>query len=126
MESGISGGQKQRIAIEHALVKQPAILILDEPTSALDAESKNMIQQTLNHLQADKTILHIAHQLSAIQDYDQILVMAHGCIVEQGTHDTLITNHGIYYRMYQQQNRQRTPTALPELESVNGILSKGV
>lgn len=104
MGGGLSGGQRQRIAIARALVKQPSILILDEPTSALDAESKALVDETINHLQKGKTIVVIAHQLSSIQTADQILVMRQGEIVERGTHHALMALDGVYSELYRMQN----------------------
>ncbi|MEZ4861137.1 MAG: ABC transporter ATP-binding protein [Caldilineaceae bacterium] len=111
MGSNLSGGQRQRIAIARALVKDPAILILDEPTSALDAESKALVDETLNRLQGDKTILVIAHQLSSIQHFDQIIVMEQGRVAEQGTHAELLLRRGLYAELYRLQNP--TPSAAP-------------
>ncbi len=104
MGSTLSGGQRQRLAIARALVKQPSILILDEPTSALDAESKALVDDTINRLQQGKTVIVIAHQLSSIRDADQIFVMAQGEIVERGTHDELLEQQGVYADLYQLQN----------------------
>lgn len=100
----LSGGQRQRIAIARALIKQPSILILDEPTSALDAESEAQVQEALNCLQQDKTTLVIAHHLAAIKDFDQILVLKNGEIVERGTHPELLNLKGYYYELYQLQD----------------------
>lgn len=103
--STLSGGQKQRIAIARALIKDPSILILDEPTSALDAESKALVDETITHLQGNKTILVIAHQLSSIQSFDNIIVMEHGRVVEQGDHELLMGRQGIYAELYRLQNK---------------------
>lgn len=119
--STLSGGQRQRIAIARALIKKPSILILDEPTSALDAESKALVDETINHLQGDKTIIVIAHQLSSIQGFDNIIVMEHGRVVEQGDHEALIARQGIYADLYRLQNK----TALPAETNSTGTSRNG-
>lgn len=87
----LSGGQRQRLALARALVKQPEILILDEATSALDSESEKLIQRALKQFQRNRTVIVIAHRLSTVTDADQILVLQHGKIVEQGTHSSLLS-----------------------------------
>lgn len=112
MGSTLSGGQRQRIAIARALVKQPAILLLDEPTSALDAESKALVEETINRLQQGKTVLVIAHHLASIHHFDKIIVMDQGCAVEQGTHAELLARRGLYAELYRlQQPAADRPTA---------------
>ncbi len=101
--STLSGGQRQRIAIARALVKNPSILILDEPTSALDAESSKQVQHTINTLQGNRTVIVITHQLNTVKDFDQILVLRQGRIVERGTHDSLLERRGVYAELYQLQ-----------------------
>lgn len=116
MGSTLSGGQRQRIAIARALVKQPTILILDEPTSALDAESKALVEETINRLQRGKTVLVIAHHLASIQHFDKIIVMDQGCAVEQGTHAELLARRGLYADLHrlQQPAADRSPvTSIP-------------
>jgi subfamily B ATP-binding cassette protein HlyB/CyaB len=102
--TGLSGGQKQRIAIARALIRDPRILIFDEATSALDYESEHMIQANMTAICANRTVIVIAHRLSAVRDSDRILVLEHGRLVEQGSHNELLTNDdGIYTRLYRMQ-----------------------
>ncbi|MEO8215659.1 MAG: ABC transporter ATP-binding protein [Acidobacteriota bacterium] len=99
----LSGGQRQRIAIARAILADPAILILDEATSSLDSESEALIQDGLRMLRSGRTTFVIAHRLSTIRSADQILVIEHGEIVEQGTHGTLLSLNGRYKQLYDKQ-----------------------
>lgn len=92
----LSGGQRQRIAIARAVLKNPPIMILDEATSALDTESERLVQDALANLMKNRTSLVIAHRLSTIRYADEIVVVQNGSIVERGSHDILIENHGLY------------------------------
>ncbi|MCM3612548.1 ABC transporter ATP-binding protein/permease [Planococcus sp. MERTA32b] len=100
----LSGGQKQRIAIARVFLKNPPMLILDEATSALDLESESLIQDSLERLAHDRTTLIVAHRLSTITHADQILVIDHGNLAEQGTHDELMKQKGVYYNLFQVQH----------------------
>jgi subfamily B ATP-binding cassette protein MsbA len=104
-ESGVllSGGQRQRIAIARALLKDAPLLVLDEATSALDTESERHIQAALNEVMVGRTTLVIAHRLSTIEQADVILVMDQGQLVEQGSHQQLIAQQGLYAHLHQLQ-----------------------
>ncbi len=99
----LSGGQRQRIAIARAIIKNAPILLLDEATSSLDTESEHLVQEALNQLMKNKTTLIVAHRLQTIQNADQILVLKDGHIVEQGSHDTLLSQDSVYKNLYNKQ-----------------------
>ena len=99
----LSGGQRQRIAIARVILKNAPILVLDEATSALDSEIEAAIQESLVDLMEGKTVVAIAHRLSTIAAMDRLIVMDHGKIVEQGTHQQLLAKGGLYARLWDRQ-----------------------
>ncbi|MXW40541.1 MAG: ABC transporter ATP-binding protein [Synechococcus sp. SB0668_bin_15] len=101
--TNLSGGQRQRLAIARAVVGDPAVLLLDEATSALDAETEAAVQQGLKRAMAGRTVLVIAHRLATVQGADQILVLEKGVIVEQGSHQQLLSRAGRYEELCRQQ-----------------------
>jgi ATP-binding cassette subfamily B protein len=101
----LSGGQKQRLAIARAILKDAPILLLDEATSALDARSEQLVQIALDHLRRGRTTLVIAHRLATIRDADSILVLDHGRLIDQGTHDDLVSKGGRYAELARLQFR---------------------
>ena len=106
--ASLSGGQRQRLAIARALYRDPTILILDEATSALDSKSEAYVQETIQRLrQAGKTIIIIAHRLSTVMAADQILVLENGHLQEQGQHDYLVQQGGIYAKLWERQVGRR-------------------
>ena len=102
--SRLSGGQRQRIAIARAFLKDAPILLLDEATSALDTQSEIEIQVALRRLMAGRTTVIIAHRLSTVRDADRIYVLEQGCVVESGSHETLIREGGLYARLARSQD----------------------
>ncbi len=100
----LSGGQRQRIALARVILKNAPILALDEATSALDSEVEAAIQDTLDGLMQDKTVVAIAHRLSTIAQMDRIIVLDHGRIIEQGAHDVLLAKDGLYAALWRRQS----------------------
>ncbi len=101
--AGLSVGQKQLISFARALAFDPAILILDEATSSIDTETEQLIQQAIERVMRNRTSIVVAHRLSTIQRADQIIVLHHGEIRERGTHQELLAQHGLYWKLYKLQ-----------------------
>ncbi|RZS58705.1 lipid A export permease/ATP-binding protein MsbA [Sphaerotilus mobilis] len=101
--SRLSGGQRQRLAIARALYKDARIWVFDEATSALDSESERAVQQSIEQLQGEKTLILIAHRLSTVRNADCIYVLGDGRVLEAGSHDTLIASNGLYANMVKAQ-----------------------
>lgn len=109
----LSGGQRQRIMLARALLKDAPIVILDEATSALDSEAETAIGKELESLTAGKTVISIAHRLSALVKMDRILVIDDGAVTEQGTHDELLRQDGLYSRLWRQQTADAETESTP-------------
>lgn len=101
----LSGGQQQRIALARAILKNAPIIILDEATALADPENEYMIQKAISEITKDKTVIMIAHRLSTVKNVDKIYVVDNGRIVEEGSHETLVENKGIYSRMWDEFNQ---------------------
>ena len=119
--AGFSVGQKQLISFARALAFDPALLILDEATSSIDTETEQLIQQAIERVMLNRTSIVVAHRLSTIQRADRIIVLHHGEIREQGTHQELLALRGLYWRLYKLQYadsaRPETPALAPDEEA---------
>ncbi|MCB1052000.1 MAG: ATP-binding cassette domain-containing protein [Acidobacteria bacterium] len=102
--SHLSGGQRQRMALARAILRDPALLILDEATSALDPGMERAIEQTLTRLAKGRTLINVTHRLDNLIDYDQIVVLQHGAVVEQGSHTELLQMEGVYRQLWEKQS----------------------
>jgi ABC-type multidrug transport system fused ATPase/permease subunit len=126
----LSGGERQRIAVARAFLKDAPILILDEPTSAIDSRTEAVILEALARLMEGRTTFMVAHRLSTIRDSDLTLVVNHGAVVEQGTHDDLLAAGGLYAELHDAQNatpRRRAAAAINAdgLSELTGAIAEG-
>ncbi|HXC71599.1 MAG TPA: ABC transporter ATP-binding protein [Pyrinomonadaceae bacterium] len=110
--AGLSVGQKQLISFARALAFDPALLILDEATSSIDTETEQLIQRAIERVMRDRTSIVVAHRLSTIQNADRIIVLHHGEIREQGTHQELLAERGLYWKLYRLQYADREREAV--------------
>lgn len=102
--ASLSGGQKQRIAIARALYRDPEILIMDEATASLDPDAEQLVQQAIRTLADEgKTVIFITHRLAAVQDFDRLFVLDKGKLIEEGTHQELLSNERKYFQMINKQ-----------------------
>ena len=102
----LSGGEKQRVAIARTILKNPSILVFDEATSALDSVSEAAVMSAIEEVSEDKSSIVIAHRLSTIVNADRILVMEHGKVVEQGNHQSLLKENGLYAQLWTMQQSE--------------------
>ncbi|MGB0840469.1 MAG: ABC transporter ATP-binding protein, partial [Chitinophagales bacterium] len=103
----LSGGQKQRITLARALIKEPQVILLDDCLSAVDAETEQTIINHLNTYLADKTAIIITHRIFALMNFDKIIVLEEGKLVEEGTHESLLKQKGLYYELFEKQRQEQ-------------------
>jgi ATP-binding cassette subfamily B protein len=111
--NNLSGGQRQRVSIARALIRNPRILLLDEATSALDPQTERQISATLDRAGEGRTVVSITHRLTSIADYDKIFVIVDGRLEEQGNHDALVAQGGVYARLWAEQTGGAMPAEAP-------------
>ena len=99
----LSGGQRQRVAVARAMIREPEILIFDEATNALDSISEAAVQQAIDEVSKDHTVIVVAHRLSTIVNADKIMVVGDGQVLEEGTHKELMRKRGAYWELYRSQ-----------------------
>ena len=98
--NNFSAGQRQLLSFARTIIHKPSVMILDEATANIDTETELLIQDSLEKMRSVGTMLMVAHRLSTIQHADNIIVLSHGKILEQGTHQELLAKHGRYYQLY--------------------------
>ena len=101
--NGLSQGQKQRLLIARAIYKNPQYLFFDEATNALDSNNEKIIMNNLNHFYSGKTVVIAAHRLSTVKNADKIIVLDHGKVIEEGTHQSLTEKRGVYFTLVKNQ-----------------------
>ncbi|WP_133152693.1 ATP-binding cassette domain-containing protein, partial [Vibrio sp. 10N.261.52.A1] len=116
--NSISGGQKQRLAIARALMTKPKILILDEATSALDEESQQVINENMVEISRGRTVITVAHRLSAVEHCDRIVVIEEGEVTEQGPHEALLNLDGCYTKLWRLQQLKQVETRVEKRPSL--------
>jgi ATP-binding cassette subfamily B multidrug efflux pump len=120
--AGLSVGQKQLISFARALAFDPALLILDEATSSIDTETEQLIQKAIERVMLGRTSIVVAHRLSTVQNADRIIVLHHGVVREQGTHQELLAERGLYWKLYKLQYADAARSATDEeRKSIPGI-----
>jgi ATP-binding cassette subfamily B protein len=117
--AGLSVGQKQLISFARALAFNPHILILDEATSSIDSHTEQTLQRAMDRVMVDRTSIIIAHRLSTIKSVDKIVVMHKGTVRETGSHQQLLQNRGLYYKLYQLQYKDQPSPAAVEYVTAN-------
>ena len=124
--AGLSVGQKQLISFARALAFDPALLILDEATSSIDTETEQLIQRAIERVMRDRTSIVVAHRLSTIQNADRIIVLHHGEIREQGTHQQLLAERGLYWKLYKLQYADLNKSGSTSDDSSRPVLTSDV